>query len=330
MQERLSPAELACRRAELERLARTKSPDAGIEDPAFRARFALESPDGKAFYGHFSDEELLKILRKQAKALGRSPAQKETHWVYRSYIRQRFKNWPTALRLAGLSRAAGKCGKSFEVAMREREALRRLLTQVRKKAEELGRMPHPSDLPKVREALASHYQTWGEVLVAAGASAASARACHIIGDLEEEYRDMLRAIRADAELRNRAPLRMEVDQTTRTALSQRCGSWRNALYQVDLEPVRRISPFSNTALRPQGEHLPAHHRGTPNDCYYRVLYLEEATAQDLELVQRTAEGLGRPPTRQEIPPEVRRRLQDACGSWSNALYQLGLSRPKRK
>ena len=44
---------------------------------------------------------------------------------------------------------------------------------------------------------------------------------------------------------------------------------------------------------------------------------------DLKLVQELTKRLGHPPGRQEVPPEVRRRLQEACGSWSNALFQLG-------
>lgn len=72
----------------------------------------------------------------------------------------------------------------------------------------------------------------------------------------------------------------------------------------------------------------ARHRGSLHDCYYRLLRLDETTARDLETVAEAARRLGRPPERREIPLPVRRRLQAACGSWSNALYQLGLE-PRR-
>lgn len=57
---------------------------------------------GRRLYNSFTDDELLDILRGAAVELGRPPTQKEVFCVYRSYIRRRFVNWPTALRAAGL------------------------------------------------------------------------------------------------------------------------------------------------------------------------------------------------------------------------------------
>lgn len=58
--------------------------------------------EGRAVYQSFSDQELLDILRRAAEELGHLPSQKEVFCVHRDYIRRRFKNWPTALRAAGL------------------------------------------------------------------------------------------------------------------------------------------------------------------------------------------------------------------------------------
>ena len=52
--------------------------------------------------------------------------------------------------------------------------------------------------------------------------------------------------------------------------------------------------------------------------------LDPQTQADLDLVRKLAQQLGHPPSRREVPVEVRARLQNACGSWSNALFQLGL------
>lgn len=199
-----------------------------------------------------------------------------------------------------------------------------MLAQVREAAERLGRMPHPSELPEVCQTLYKRYQTWGQVLTAAGVEQAVAAGLRKENDLAEADRRRLEQLRAIAQELNRAPLRSEVEEKLRTALIQRFGSWRNALYQIDLEPVRRITPFVNAPLHRE-EHRPrAIHRGDLYDCHYRLLHLDPVTAADLALIRRMAEKLGRAPRRREVPPEVRRRLQEACGSWSNALFQLGL------
>ncbi len=57
---------------------------------------------GAALYASFTDEELLGMLRTAAAELGHVPSQKEIFCVYRAYIRRRFRNWPGALRAAGL------------------------------------------------------------------------------------------------------------------------------------------------------------------------------------------------------------------------------------
>ena len=115
-----------------------------------------------------------------------------------------------------------------------------------------------------------------------------------------------------------------MDPDVAEPLVRRCGSWRRVLEQLDLEPVRHMTPFSNTRLGDRSHRPPARHRGGLHDCYYRLLRVDEVTARDLETVAAAARRLGRPPERREIPVPVRRRLQETCGSWANALYQLGL------
>lgn len=192
---------------------------------------------------------------------------------------------------------------------------------MRRAAAELGRVPHPKDLPQVCEGLRREYATWADVLAAAGVE--RVRTVHPVTDLDARCRAMLEMLKAQAVELGRAPLRSEVDETLRGTLVNRCGSWRNVLYQIGLEPVVHISPFSGAALdRSPGRTRP--HSTALYDCYYRLLSPGPDTRRNLTLVEELARSLGRPPKRGEVPAQVRRQLQDACGSWANALYQLGL------
>ena len=292
-------------------------------------RFSVSTPEGAQLCASFTDEELLTLLREAAQRLGHSPAQGEVSWVLREYLRARFRNWPGALRAAGLSRAAGIGGVTAQQADQREQERQQLLRQVRERAEALGRIPHPSELPEVCKKLKKQYQTWGEVLSAAGAEQAVDGSLRKVEEVGEACQAMLDQLRAIAERLNRAPLRSEVEEVLRSALLRRFGSWRNVLYQIDLEPVQRISPFVNTPLRRNEERRRAAHRSDLYDCHYRLLKLDSQTKRDLALVRDLARQLGHPPERRKVPPEVRQRLQEACGSWSNALFQLGLQERER-
>lgn len=286
--------------------------------------YALDTERGAQLYASFSDDELLELLRESAKHLGRSPSQWEVHWLLRTYLKTRFKNWPGALRAAGLSRSAGRGGISTEQMSRKNEEYQRMLEQVRRMAEQLGRIPHPSELPEICQKLNKRYQTWGEVLVAAGVEEAVAARLQKEEALKDDELHMLQEVRALAERLNRAPLRREVEQKLQESLLRRFGSWRNVLYQIDLEPVRRITPFVNAPLQKEKGKRRATHRQELYDCHYRLLRLDLQTQADLDLVWKLAQQLGHPPGRREVPAEVRVRLQNVCGSWSNALFQLNL------
>ncbi len=57
---------------------------------------------GRAVCLGYSDEELLEILRQTARKLGRAPTQNEVFFLYRIYLKSRFRTWPAALRKAGM------------------------------------------------------------------------------------------------------------------------------------------------------------------------------------------------------------------------------------
>lgn len=295
------------------------------ESPVWKT-YSHTSVIGKQVYQSFSDEELLEVLRQTAEALGHSPSQKEIFWVWREYIRLRFGKWPYALKLADLDRAAGKCGKTLEQIEAEREQIQLALTEVRLKAAELGRIPHPKDLPHVFQLMRRHMDSWGEVIEAAeiDMSKISQENTEIIEDLEEQYREWLEAIRQNSEAMGRAPIHGEVDIEIKRALIVRCGSWRNALYQIGLEPVKRIAPFSNVKLNRVSQERKRLHRNSLYDCHYKVLNLDAQAQKDLETLKRLAKVFRRVPDKKDVPDELRQRLQQSCGSWSNALYQIGL------
>jgi hypothetical protein len=105
-QQRLCPDNIRLLRHKLEadaKRAKDSGDGAGRQewgDPGLWSQYMGRG--GDQLYASFTDEELLDRLRVAADELGHVPAQKEIFCVYRSYIRRRFTNWPTALRAAGL------------------------------------------------------------------------------------------------------------------------------------------------------------------------------------------------------------------------------------
>ena len=281
--------------------------------------FSLSSKNGHALYDLLTNDDLLDIMKNRAKQLGHSPSQKEMFWVLREYIKVRFKKWPTALRLAGLPTSAGGGPKP------EHDRLKELLTAVRERAVELGRIPHPKDMPKVCGELGKYMDTWGQVIKAAGIQKCFVKkksSLYKIKNLEEEYAGLLDKIREKSLSMGRPPLHHEIDQDIRQKLISRCGSWRNALYQIGLEPVMRIKPFSDSYINEESRPGPRKHTVNLNDCYYRILNPSEEILKDLDTIQNTCNRLRRLPTKKEVPAELSHRLISTCGSWQNTLYQL--------
>lgn len=288
--------------------------------------YAMASRQGKSVYQSFSDEELLAYLRTLAGELGHGPAQAEVFWVLRDYIKHRFGKWPYALRAAGLSASAGRGGKTMEQMEKEKQHKASLLAAVRKKAMELGKIPHPGDLPEVCEELKKYYSGWTSVIKAAKLdSDFFKKAVHKIPDLETEYVDMLEKVKNFAYEIGRSPLHGEIDPAVKQALIERCGSWRNALYQIDLEPVLRMEPFHDIYI----DHRMAENRKCHSDslygCYYKVLNLDESDRKRLAEVRNRYLRDGKIPMKKEVPKQLRQDLQEKCGSWGNVLYQIGVT-----
>lgn len=292
--------------------------------------FSTSTFYGKQVYKSYSDEELVDILRERAKKLNHSPAQKEVFWIYREYIKLRFKKWPYALKTAGLSRAAGKGGKTIEQNQCEQEHLNALLDEIYKKALELGKIPHPKDLPNVCREIKKYYSDWGDVIAASEIDPKefNNEIVYKIENLEPEYKVMLESILLYAKELNRAPIHGEIDEKVKHALIKRCGSWRNALYQIGIEPVIRIKPFAGIYIDHRSEKNRGHHTRVLYNCHYKLLKIDDETSRDLDFVKSIYEKTGKVPNKKDVPEELRKHLQQVCGSWSNALYQIGIEQPK--
>lgn len=288
--------------------------------------YAISSPRGHMIYESFTDEELLHYIRCEAERLDHAPAQKEMFWVMRDYIKRRFKRWPYAMKAAGLTSSAGKGGKTMKQIEEENQHLGELLESVREKALEIGKIPHPKDLPGVCEEIRRYYSDWGRVIEAANIDpkVLNREAVYRIEDLEAEYVTMLNTVKEHAYELGRSPIHGEIDADVKRALIRRCGSWRNALYQIGLEPVIRMKPFHGIYIDYRKENNRESHSNSLYNCYYKVLNLSDQDKADLAQVEELYRQTKLLPTKKDVPRELRLRLQASCGSWANVLYQIGV------
>lgn len=289
--------------------------------------YAASNPRGNMVYESFTDEELISYIRAEAKRLDHAPAQKEMFWVMRDYVKRRFKRWPYAMKAAGLTSSAGKGGKTMAQIEKENQHLEELLALVRDKALELGKIPHPKDLPEVCMEIRHYYCDWGRVIEAAkiDPKVLNEEAVYKVEDLEPEYLTMLDTVKEHAYALGRSPIHGEIDSKVKQALIRRCGSWRNALYQVGLEPVVRIRPFLGIYIDYRKENNRDSHSNSLYNCYYKVLNLSDQDKADLAQVEKFYKENQVIPSKKDVPKELRLRLQESCGSWANVLYQIGIS-----
>lgn len=297
----------------------------GREDGSEMYRmYSLDTAEGKNFYESLTDEQLLDILKNRAKELDHSPSQKEMFWVYREYLRKRFRRWPYALEAAGLKHTCGSGGKTWAQMEQDRECYRGLLKELRAEAGKLCRIPHPSDVPELCIRLRHYEKNWSAVIQAAGLDAEFFRkhALYRIENLDEVSKAYLNEIREKARQYGRAPKKSEVSKEVQTVLTRSCRSWRNALYQIGLEPVERIRPFSSTFIDCRKVPDSRQHSRALHDCCYKLVNPSEETVRDLDELKEICHSLGRIPEKKEVQKELRIRLTKACGSWTNVLYQL--------
>lgn len=163
---KLSSLQLSQLYTELVQIAKANNKELGKEDEEsdIKKTFSLSFPKGKQLYRSLSDEQLLHFITDIAKEIGHSPSQKEVFWVIREYIKLRFKKWPYALTAAGLSKSAGEKGQALEQIIERKECYKQMILIIRDKAKDLGRIPHPKDLPGIYIEMGKHNHSWREAI----------------------------------------------------------------------------------------------------------------------------------------------------------------------
>ncbi len=294
-------------------------------EPGFEeSSYALMKGRGRELYRSITDEEMLEYLQSLAEKLNHPPSQKEIPRVLKDYIKSRFKRWPYALEKAGLSKSAGSGGKTMDEIHKEEQHREEMLAAIREKALTTGRIPHPKDFPELCEELRTYYTDWRQVLKAAKVEPDMLNkvAVYQITDLEPEYVELLQQVKDFACKIGRSPTLGEIDEDVKRRLIRRCGSWRNALYQIGLEPVIRYRSFRGIYV--EKDKKGQNHTDDLTYCCYRVLNLPEEAKEDLEYVKGVWFRNGKIPGKKDVPRAVQQRLQPYCGSWVNTLYQLGI------
>lgn len=259
------------------------------KDSVMWAAFSLSSKCGKKVYQTFTDAEILSVLKRAAQMLDHSPSQKEILWVFREYVKKRFEKWPYALERAGLSKGAGSGGRSLLEGEKERLKKQKILEQIKEKSIELGYIPHPNQCPQLTQEAARYYTSWGKAIQDSGILKLQQtdQTVHLMTDLKQEDWELLHRVSSLAWKLGRAPMHHEVKAEWKKQLVHRCGSWRNVLYQVGLEPVVRMHPFESCYLdyRRDSSQKETHSKNLQN-CYYRVLHPDLQTCKDLEELKK--------------------------------------------
>lgn len=146
-------------------------PDALAAEEELRAQhqfLGLSSGIGKAVYASYSDEELLAALQRTAEGLGRAPAQHEVFFLYRVYLKTRFRTWPAALRAAGMRQLPmpDLIMPDWAQVLAEEPEICGALEDVAHHRHRLGYPPRKRDVPQAKT-LCERFRSWENVIAAA-------------------------------------------------------------------------------------------------------------------------------------------------------------------
>ncbi|MFV0516662.1 MAG: homing endonuclease associated repeat-containing protein [Aminipila sp.] len=286
--------------------------------------YKIKSQTGKFIYEAFSDEELCDYIRKRATELTHVPAQKEIYWIYRMYIKHRFVNWPKALRVSVLSSKAGQDGHSITVIQEREKLCNNRLMEIRKKADELHRPPHMAEMKYCIEDLKYKYETWAEVLKAAGINQQwkNKHMLFVVENFTEEEEKLIEVIKEKVIELGRAPLRKEIEEEVREKLKVKCKTWRNTLYQIGIEPIEKQNTFDTTYLNSK-KNKEKRHNEILNGGLFKIVKPNSLEKEYLRKLKNIIKELGRAPLKEELDKNLYEKLMHVCGSYRNILYQVG-------
>ncbi len=293
------------------------------EEGSSMESYNMSTPFGKTIYESFSDRELLNILIAKAKHIDHSPSQKEVSKVFREYIKARFKKWPYALSKAGLSKSGGSGGLSFDEIKRLNEEKKELLDIIRKETFERGYIPHPHQLAHIDKDLKKHFKYWGELVDELDIDFKFEKVDR--SEISDEVNRVLEEIKDLAYNKlGRAPLKTEIDRNKRELLREQFGSWRNILFQIDLEPVEKRRKFSDTYLDHRKRQELGKHDRDIKECRFRVLNFDDREKEYLKEINDIIQKLDRKVEKKDIPVDMYKTLIKKCESFHNMIYQVEL------
>lgn len=285
--------------------------------------FVPDKAIGKQICESFTDEELIAILQDAFARLGRAPVQNDIFCFYRTYIKHRFVTWSAALKAAGLSRALDYridrlTAAEYEKIEREERPVYILLIRLSERWAELGYPPGRKEFSESKT-LKQRFGNWSTALHAAEGLELWQQSLPeadppVLSDEEEAF---LRGLRETAGKLGRAPLKAEIREKVRWRLRVCLGSWDAVIRRAGL------TPLAGDAL--EYAEWDARQRQKGKEILFLIADLEPEYRELLAEVKALSKMLGRAPLKEEVDPDRRRMLQERCGSWRNALYQIGVA-----
>ena len=291
-------------------------------------------------YKEARKKELIELVRKQARELGKTPTQSE--FKYGNKVNGSFGSWRSFLASAGLKPRTMKNPQS-------RMSDKTLIELVQKQAKVFGETPTYEEFEYKRLAI-ERYGDWKSFLASAGLEYRSPQAD---GSSKSNER-LIELVQKQAEELGKRPTYKEFEY--RYLAKKRYGSWKKFLASAGLEyrtSQGYVSGKSNEQLielvQKQAEELGRTPRGKEFEYTYLVSkrygswekFLKSAgleyrssrgyrsgksNEQLIELVQKQAEELGRTPTNKEF--EYSYLVTKRFGGWKKFLASAGLEYQK--